>query len=136
MKGIKFPESTTGYGKPEGWKDEDCYTLPVSQSYYGDSEGRAIPCLISCWEHDLTDAQIEEIIRTRKVRTYLSITGAGMPPVSLSLDSPFPENYDKELACQYHQRIAELQAKGKRIHLSNLASYKPENLSYAQKGNH
>lgn len=107
MHGVSFPQQTTVYGKPAGWKDEDCYGLPVSQSIYLNSDEKPVPCLISCWEQDLTDVQLEEIVRTRKVRSYLSITGTGMPPVSISLDSPFTAEYSKELALEMHENIRE-----------------------------
>lgn len=103
MYGVKFPEQTTVFGKPPGWKDEDCYGLPVSQSVYGNSEGKDVPCLISYWEKELTDAELEKIIRTRKVGAYLSITGAGMPPVSISLESPFSDGYNPEEGLRRHQ---------------------------------
>lgn len=104
MTGVKFPEQTTVFGKPDGWKDEDCYGLPVAQSVYSNSEGKDVPCLISYWERELTDAQLEVIVRTRKVGTYLSITGAGMPPVSLSIDSPFPDGYDPAEGAHRHEK--------------------------------
>lgn len=111
MQGVKFPQQTTVYGKPEGWKDEDCYGLPVNQAYYQNSNGYGVPCLISCWQ--LSPEELEEVKRTGKI--FLSITGAGMPPVSLYTADPFPENYNKEEALQIHQRLA----KGERIHSSD-----------------
>jgi len=51
--------------------------------------------------------EIEEIVRTRKQVTYLSITGMGMPPVSLSTESPFGEGYDKDLALENHYKCRE-----------------------------
>jgi hypothetical protein len=104
MKGIPFPEQTTVYGKPEGWKDEDCYGLPVAQSVYANSEGKPVPCLISCWEKD-------------GQRIYLSITGTTMPPVSIMTESPFPNNYDKEAALVAHQSIRQQQEEYHRLDL-------------------
>lgn len=94
MRGVEFPEHSTIFGKPDGWKDADCYGLPVAQTIYGNSEEKDVPCLVSCWEQELTDAEIEEIVRTRKVRAWLSITGSGMPPVSISIETPFPVGYN------------------------------------------
>lgn len=92
MKGVSFTEKTAVFGKPDGWKDEDCYSLPVAQTVYENSDGSDVPCLVSCWE--LSEEEIAEIIRTK--RMYLSITGGTMPPVSLMVENPFPDNYDKE----------------------------------------
>lgn len=102
MKGVSFPQQTTVYGKPEGWKDEDCYGLPVAQSYYLNSEGKPVACLISCWELTLED--IREFQRTGKI--YLSITGHGMPPVSLSAIG-FPEGYEPGPAHVIHMKLRE-----------------------------
>jgi hypothetical protein len=107
MKGVKFPEQTTVYGKPEGWKDEDCYGLPVAQSFYLNSDQKPVPCLISSWEGELTDEQIDEIIRSRKVKVFLSITGTGMPPVSLQVDTPFGEHYDPQAGIAFHRQLRE-----------------------------
>lgn len=85
MEGIPFPQQTTVFGKPKDWKDEDCYGLPVAQSFYLNSEQKKVPCLISCWQ--LTKEELEEIQRTGIV--WLSITGEGMPPVSLQINTPF-----------------------------------------------
>jgi hypothetical protein len=99
MQGVKFPEQTTVFGKPAGWKDEDCYGLPVAQTVYTNSDGKNVACLISCWE--LMPEELAEIQQSGKI--YLSITGKGMPPVSLSAVNPFPEGYDKDLALANHQ---------------------------------
>lgn len=104
MKGVQFPQQTTVFGKPQGWKDEDCYGLPVTQTYYENSEGKPVPCLISCWEKD-------------GQKVYLSITGTGMPPISISTESPFPENYDKEAGLAVHLGIREEQEKDRAAYL-------------------
>lgn len=101
MKGVSFPEQTTVFGKPEGWKDEDCYGLPVAQTYYRNSEGQPIPCLVSCWE--LTPEDIVELQKTGRI--YLSITGTGLPPVSLSALYPFTQGCSKEEALAVHHRF-------------------------------
>ncbi len=88
MQGVKFPQQTVNFGKPEDWKDEDCYGLPVNQGYYLNSAGDKVPCLISCWE--LSTEELTEIQKTGRI--YLSITGLGMPPVSLQVDNPCPED--------------------------------------------
>ena len=103
MKGVSFPQQTTVFGKPEGWKDEDCYGLPVAQSYYLNSEGKPVACLISCWE--FTPEDMAEFQKTGKI--YLSITGSGMPPVSLSAGRAFPEGYDPAAALAIHNQIRE-----------------------------
>lgn len=83
MRGISFPEQTVIFGKPETWKDEDCYGLPVNQGYYVDSEGKPQPCLHSVWE--LTTEDLKEINRTGKI--YLRTSGTGMPPVSIHVEN-------------------------------------------------
>ena len=98
MKGVSFPQQTTVFGKPEGWKDEDCYGLPVNQGYYLDSEGKKQPLLTSCWE--LTDEDIEKLTKTK--RFYLGIVGFGMPPVSLQVDNPCPE--DLQPGIEFHKQ--------------------------------
>lgn len=103
MQGVKFPQQTTIYGKPAGWKDEDCYGLPVAQAYYFNSEKGSVPCLISCWE--LTPEELTEVQKTGKI--YLSITGTGMPPVCLFAENPFPVEYDKDQALEIHTKLRE-----------------------------
>jgi len=107
MRGVEFPQQTTVFGKPEGWKDKDCYGLPVAQTFYRNSDGKPVPCLDSYWERELTDAEIEKIVSERKVGIYLSITGVSMPPVSLSMESPYPVSYDKEAALVVHNQFRE-----------------------------
>src|SRR5882757_2240711 len=69
MQGVKFAQQTTVYGKPPGWKDDDCYGLPVAQTVYNNSDEKPVPCLISCWE--LSPEELAEVQKTGKV--YLSI---------------------------------------------------------------
>lgn len=96
MNGISFPQQTTIYGKPAGWKDEDCYGLPVNQGFFLNSEGNKVPTLTSCWE--FTDAEFEQLAKTRKL--YLNIVGFGMPPVSLQVDNPCPD--DLQPGVEFH----------------------------------
>lgn len=101
MNGIEFPQRTRTFGKPEGWKDEDCYGLPVSETYYLNSEDKRVPCLISCWE--FTPEDIVEFQKTGKV--YLSITGTGMPPVSIQAHSPFGEGWIPGPGIEFHKQL-------------------------------
>jgi len=103
MQGVSFPQQTTVYGKPAGWKDEDCYGLPVAQTVYLKSEDKPEACLISCWQ--LSPEELIEVQKTGKV--YLSITGAGMPPVCIYGISPFPEDYDRDAALHVHTELRE-----------------------------
>ena len=105
MQGVKFPQQNTIFGKPAGWKDEDCYGLPVSATYYLNSKEEPVPCLISCWE--ITPAELAEVQRTGKI--YLSITGIGMPPVSLSAVEPFGDDFNPQLALEEHNRLKSAQ---------------------------
>jgi hypothetical protein len=108
MKGVEFSEQTATLGKPAGWKDEDCYGLPVAQTVYENSDNMDVPCLISCWE--LNDEETAEIIRTKRI--YLTITGGIMPPVGLMAENPFPDNYDKEQGLsRFKAACAEAQAR-------------------------
>lgn len=86
MKGISFPEQTTIFGKPETWKDEDCYGLPVNQGFYLNSDGKPEACLHSVWK--LTDAEVDYVLKHKTV--YLRTSGTGMPPVSVHVLNEIP----------------------------------------------
>lgn len=101
MNGISFPQQTTVYGKPPGWKDEDCYGLPVNQGFYLDSQGKKQPLLTSCWL--FSPEELEKLSKTGKL--YLSIVGFGMQPVSMSVDNPIPE--DLQPGIEFHQKARE-----------------------------
>jgi hypothetical protein len=81
-----FPQANKVYAKPEGWTDEQCSDLPVWQGQAPiDDHGTMSPTIISCWK--LSKEDLEEIQRTGVI--YLSISGTGMPPVSLFTENPF-----------------------------------------------
>jgi hypothetical protein len=97
VKGVKFcitnkkiimlPTTFKGgnlvFTKPRGWTDEQCMDLPVFKGLNTDG----IPVIISCWKFSKED--LELIKKTGEI--YLSITGQGMPPVSLFTENPFSE---------------------------------------------
>lgn len=70
MRPIHFPESNITFGKPENMTDEECYSV---SAYKGDGYINTV------WMPNKED--IEAINAGRPI--ILSITGQGMPPVSL-----------------------------------------------------
>lgn len=76
-----FNGSNFVFTKPKDMTDEQCMDLPVFKGK--DSEG--FPIIISCWKFSKED--LDEIQKTGEI--YLSITGYGMPPVSLFTENPF-----------------------------------------------
>ena len=83
---VSFPESNKVFVKPKDMTDEQCSDLPV---WYGgvpiDEQGNQVPAIISCWRFSKED--LEQIQKTGCI--WLSITGVGMPPVSLFTEHPF-----------------------------------------------
>jgi hypothetical protein len=76
------------FTKPEGMTDEQCMDLPVWKGDVPvDDAGNCFPAIISCWR--LSREDLEEIQRTGCV--WLSITGHGMPPVSVFTENPFAQ---------------------------------------------
>lgn len=76
-----FPQSNFVFTKPKDMTDEQCMSLPVCNTK--DQEG--FPVIISCWK--LSKEDLETINKTGEI--WLSITGRGMPPVSLFTENPF-----------------------------------------------
>jgi len=86
MQPINFPESNFTFGKPIGWTDEQCSSLPVWKGEAPiDDKGNTAPTIVSCWL--LSDEEKEEIQRTGVV--WLYVTGNGTPPVSMGTQHPF-----------------------------------------------
>jgi hypothetical protein len=86
MLPIHFDEANTIFRKPEGWTDEQCSDLSTWRGDMRiDEHGNTSPTIVSCWQ--LSKEDLEEINRTGKI--WLSITGTGMPPVSLFTENPF-----------------------------------------------
>jgi hypothetical protein len=66
--------------------DEQCMDLRVWKGPVPiDDAGNTAPAIISCWR--LNKEDMEEINRTGVI--WLSITGSGMPPVSVFAENPF-----------------------------------------------
>lgn len=82
-----FPESNFTFEKPKDMSDEECMSLPVwkGSSAPDPDTGNQFPMIISCWKLSYEDLQ--EIQKTGCV--WLSITGHGMPPVSVFTENPF-----------------------------------------------
>ena len=78
-----FDKQNMVYGKPSDMNDEQCGSLPVLRTI--DKE-LGCYCIISCWE--LSEAELEEVIRTKKI--WFKILAPGMYPVSIS-GGEFPE---------------------------------------------
>jgi len=81
MLPIDFKEANFTFTKPAGWTDEQCSDLRVWRGAYSDGT----PGIISKWQPSKED--IEAINRGEGI--YLSITGTGMPPISLFTEYPF-----------------------------------------------
>lgn len=80
-----FEQRNFVFGKPADMTDEQCMDLPVFKGVAKDESGGEIPVIISCWK--LNKEDLEEIQKTGHV--WLSITGHGMPPVSIFTENPF-----------------------------------------------
>ena len=79
-----FEGSNFTFTKPKDMTDEKCMDLPVFKGQTTDG----FPVIISCWKFSKED--LEEIQKTGCI--FLSITGHGMPPVSLFTENPFTES--------------------------------------------
>lgn len=81
-----FPQANFTFQKPSGMTDEQCSDLRVWKGDVKiDEQGNTFPAIISRWQFSKED--LEEIQRTGCI--WLSITGGGMPPVSLFTENPF-----------------------------------------------
>jgi hypothetical protein len=93
MKPVDFPEKNFTYTKPAGWTDEQCGDLPVWKGDVPlDTAGNTTPAIISRWEKELTDAEIDEIVRTRRMGVWVNICSNGMPPISIYTEKPFVQS--------------------------------------------
>jgi hypothetical protein len=81
MLPVDFTERNFVFTKPNDMTDEQCSDLPVFKGQTSDG----FPCIVSCWK--LSKEDLEEVTKNGVV--YLSITGHGMPPVSLFTENPF-----------------------------------------------
>ncbi len=77
----EFVESNFTFNKPADMTDEQCSSLRVFKGQ--DSEG--MPVIISKWKLNPEDLKL--LNETGEI--YLTICGNGMPPVGLSVESPF-----------------------------------------------
>lgn len=86
MLPTSFEGSNFVFTKPKDMTDEQCMDLPVWKGQVPvDDAGNTFPAIISCWK--LSKEDLEEIQKTGCV--WLSITGKGMPPVSVFTENPF-----------------------------------------------
>lgn len=74
MNGVAFPEAMGVLTKPEGWTDEQCYSLPV----YRDSE-RSLT--VSCWK--MSWAERFSSFLFGRVWLFVHAGGETQPPVAL-----------------------------------------------------
>lgn len=76
---------------------EGCFDLPMAEGVIiGKDKSGLITCtsnLITLWENDVTDEQIAEIVRTKKVKTYVRLVTAVTPPIAVTVENPF-DMYD------------------------------------------
>lgn len=80
-----FEQVNFTFTKPKDMTNEQCMDLPVWKGNAKDENGNESPVIISCWKLSYEDLQ--EIQKTGCI--YLSISGHGMPPVSLFTENPF-----------------------------------------------
>ena len=83
MLPITFKEMNFVLEKPPEMTDEQCMSLPV----YRGRDADGFPIIVSCWKLSYEDLQL--IQQTGCV--YLTVSGTGMPPVSLHVETPFKE---------------------------------------------
>jgi hypothetical protein len=81
MMPTDFDESNMVLDKPLSMTREQCDPLCVWQ---GDATD-GTPMVISCWK--LTQEELEEINKTGRV--FLQVIGHAMPPVCLTVKTPF-----------------------------------------------
>lgn len=81
MIACSFPESNHVLDKPPDMSYEECDPLSV---WAGQSSDH-IPLVVSCWK--LTKDELEEFQKTGRV--WLTVIGRTMPPVALTVKSPF-----------------------------------------------
>lgn len=81
MPSLDFPEANFTFSKPKSMTDEECLPLQVWKG----NDGAGFPVIISKWS--LSAEDLEEI--NKKGSIYLMITGTGMPPVTLMVNTPF-----------------------------------------------
>lgn len=81
MPAVDFPEANFTFAKPSDMTDEQCYPLQVWKG----KDDSGFPVIISKWTLNAED--LAEIQKTGAI--YLIITGQGMPPVSLHVETPF-----------------------------------------------
>ncbi len=81
MPAVDFPEANFTFSKPSDMTDEQCMPLQVWRGL----DANGYPLIISKWT--LSAEDLAEIQKTGSI--YLIITGTGMPPVSLSVETPF-----------------------------------------------
>lgn len=86
---IDFLEANANYGKPEGWRDDQCTSLPVYQGEVKDEQsGEKYPNIISKWK--FTPEELEELNRNGG-EFFLNMIIPVMVPVSLFVVDPFAE---------------------------------------------
>jgi hypothetical protein len=90
MEACSFPEENHVLGPPKGLTEEQVHSLNVHVTT------QPQPLCISCWK--LTKDELELINKTGKV--WLWVSGLTMPPVILTVASPFqppPEQGDERI---------------------------------------
>jgi len=76
-----FDESTHCLSRPSDMTEEQCVPLSVLNGLTPDG----LPVIVSCWK--LTQEEVAEFQRTGRI--WLTVYGAGMPPVCLDAKKPF-----------------------------------------------
>lgn len=93
MLPVTFNEANFTFGKPPSMSDEQCASLHVFRgSAPIDEQGTLMPVVISKWQPSRED--IDAINNGEPI--WLSITGTGMPPVSLFTENPFIKEHARQ----------------------------------------
>jgi len=99
LRPTTFPEANYSYGAPPDWdseKDGECGALPLWKIEYSvDAKtGETVsttPQMVSCWE--LPKMSLWQRLKFAfSGKVWLTVTGAGHPPVSLNTECPFQKS--------------------------------------------
>lgn len=76
-----FKEANTIYTKPQGWTDEDCSSISACVATVGNGD----KVIVTFWKPSYED--IQAIMAGGGI--YMTVFGNGLPPISLTTESPF-----------------------------------------------
>lgn len=105
MQALRMPQTDTVAVAP------NCFDLPMAQGVIieKDETSGLIRCtsnLVSLWEDGITDEQLAEIVKTKKVRMYVRLVTAVTPPIAVTASNPF-DIYDDLITLKDAQKMLE-----------------------------